>query len=1087
MKIIRLKKIANGAARGVAQSLVGLFIVVAALTATTAAQKKTQPSEPVNIDEYPRLESGKTVEREISGGSAVFFSVKLRRGEVLRLDGEEFANDYMLIAAAPTLRLLAVSDFGVRFDRETVFYVAENADEDVLVLIKADKEQKETSKFRLTATIRRAEDADRRRVEAAKIQVRAYKALNDGTTESLAAARADFESAAKIWRAVDENYWAAYSLNYAGMALVRLGKNAEALPLLEAALPLWRAANAKNGEADSSGVLGLLYFQTGESRRAIESFKRATELARGAGDRASEANHLESLSRIFSRLGEREKMAAYVFAASVRPNLDDRGVANMLSEMSVLQQSFGNFPSALEFDKLALEYARDDKYQTAGILAHLTDVYIALERFSEASEIAEAQLKTNREIENGGGDAIFWEQLAQISLKTGDKTKAREAAEKSLALAVKIDDRTTRASIFNTAGAVYNASNEAEKALPLLKTALVESKAAGVTLLEADAFKNLMLAERALKNARLAVFFGKQAVNVLQNQRSMLKSFDARKDVNFGSLDRSGQKSFLKSSENSYKKLAEVLIENNRLAEAHEVLTALKDQQMLDFDADVKTRLAPLSATAREAAGGEKFALAGARVDEPRWKLHGYNLGEINEENKAEVAQIEKQLNDAAGEYANALNQIETDFAAPVSEKDRAPDAITLRDLQTTLRESNGRTKQKSAAIYEIVGDENFTALVVTADNITKTVTAANGKKLEEKALRFWALLQSPTYDPTKISGEIYDIVFKPIETKIPADTKTLLWIADGNLRYVPPAALFDGEKYLVERFNHVAFTRRTIDGGKQANGASNAAARWTGTGFGSAAAHTVELNGERISFAALTGVADELNKIFSAKDKVLTGAVFADARFTKANFLAALKLKRPVVHVASHFNFSAGDESNSFLLMGDGSALTLAEMKSQPKLFAGVELLTLSACNTAAQRTGANGREIDGFAELAQRLGANSVMATLWSVADASTPALMRDFYSLKLNKNLSKAEALRQAQIALLSGASDAVPSATRGDLSPIKIVLTDAPKVAENTRSTIVYLKKQDAPVWDKSKHAPFAHPFFWSPFVLFGNWQ
>lgn len=1070
----------------VLQNVNRLLIAVVAFAGLTAAHAQTKT---LDIAELPKLESGKTVERELKGGDAVFFSAKVRRGELLRIDGEEFATDYTLVLAMPdTLALLAVSDFGVRFDRESVFYVAEEADREILVLIRADKRQTEKSRFRLTATIKTADETDRQRVEAATIQLKAYKSLNEGTPESLAAARIGLEKSAKLWSAVGENYWTAYSLNYAGMALVRLGKNAEALPFLEAALPLWKAAGAKNGEADSNGVLGALYFQTGENRRAIEALKTASELVRTVGDRRSEKNYLESLSGLHAKLGEREKRLVYAFAAFLRLEHDDANLANMLREMGVNQESFGNFPFAVELYKLALDYAGGDKRQRADILSNLTDVYIALERFPEAAEIADSALKINGE--SGGGNidaAIIWQQTAEINLRTGEKTKAREATEKMLSLAASIDDRTTRAIIFNTAGAVYNGGGEAEKALPILRRALVESKAAGVYLVEADAFRNLMLAERALKNDRLAAFFGKQAINILQNQRSMLKTFDAQKNVNFGSLDRSGQKSFLKSSENSYKKLAEVLIENDRLAEAHEVLIALKDQQLLDFNADAKTKLTPLSATAREAVGNQKFALAGKTVADLSWKLRGYSFEEPNEKNKAEAAQTERRLDAAIGEYANILKQIETDFAAPVSDKDRAPDIAAVRDLQTTLRESEARTKQKSAAIYQLVGDDFFSSLLITADDITKVTTPANGKKLEEKALHFWALLQTSTYDPTKISREIYEIVFKPLEAKLSADTKTLLWIADGNLRYVPPAALFDGKKYLVERFNHVAFTRRAASERKQTG---VGAPRWTGTGFGSAAAHTVELNDERISFAALTGVTDELNKIFTAKDKVLTGAIFPNAKFTKTNFLAALRLKRPVVHVASHFSFRAGDEANSFLLMGDGSAFTLTEMKAQPKLFDGVELLTLSACNTAAQQTGANGREIDGFAELAQRLGAGAVMATLWSVADSSTPALMKSFYQLKLDKNLSKAEALRQAQIALLSGTSQAKPAATRSDSSPIEIVLTDKnaqKQQAENTRSNIIYLNKQDAPAWDKSKHAPFAHPFYWSPFVLFGNWR
>ena len=160
---------------------------------------------------------------------------------------------------------------------------------------------------------------------------------------------------------------------------------------------------------------------------------------------------------------------------------------------------------------------------------------------------------------------------------------------------------------------------------------------------------------------------------------------------------------------------------------------------------------------------------------------------------------------------------------------------------------------------------------------------------------------------------------------------------------------------------------------------------------------------------------------------------VLPNTKFTKTSFLEAMKRKRPLVHIASHFSFRPGDEARSFLLLGDGTAFTLNEMKAETNLFEGVDLLTLSACNTAAAQPDANGREIDGFAELAQRLGAGAVMATLRLVLDASTPWLMRDFYSNKLNnQTMTKAEALRKAQIALLDGTAKTkpLPNAEKGE---------------------------------------------------------
>src|SRR3989442_6849838 len=115
--------------------------------------------------------------------------------------------------------------------------------------------------------------------------------------------------------------------------------------------------------------------------------------------------------------------------------------------------------------------------------------------------------------------------------------------------------------------------------------------------------------------------------------------------------------------------------------------------------------------------------------------------------------------------------------------------------------------------------------------------------------------------------------------------------------------------------------------------------------------------------------------------------------------------------------------------MIGNGSALTLEQLKEHGKMFGGVELLALSACETGAQqRDERTGREIDGFAELAQRLGAGAVMASLWKVADVTTAQLMVDFYTEREQRGWSKAEALRQAQIKLMRGSYSAAEMAQK-----------------------------------------------------------
>jgi CHAT domain-containing protein len=237
----------------------------------------------------------------------------------------------------------------------------------------------------------------------------------------------------------------------------------------------------------------------------------------------------------------------------------------------------------------------------------------------------------------------------------------------------------------------------------------------------------------------------------------------------------------------------------------------------------------------------------------------------------------------------------------------------------------------------------------------------------------------------------------------------------------------------------------------------------WRGLGLG--------VSKEYKDFPALTAVPRELRSIISetagARSRgVLPGVIRLDEQFTRRAFIDGLREGYPVVHIASHFRFNAERAETSFLLLGDGSYLSLEEMENSPGIFEKVELLTLSACDTAT--TGANGKEVEGLAFVAQDLGAKAVVASLWPVADVGTELLMREFYRLKrANPQWSKAEALRQAQTALLKGKV----SGTRA------IEEMRGPTVSDE-KGMRTY--KRDA-------KAPFAHPHYWAPFILIGNWK
>lgn len=303
---------------------------------------------------------------------------------------------------------------------------------------------------------------------------------------------------------------------------------------------------------------------------------------------------------------------------------------------------------------------------------------------------------------------------------------------------------------------------------------------------------------------------------------------------------------------------------------------------------------------------------------------------------------------------------------------------------------------------------------------------------------------REPPPDPRPLAKELYEVLVAPVVNDLQqAKAQTLMWSLDSFLRYLPLAALHDGEAYLLERYRLAVFTpaskARLKDTSRQ---------QWKVLGLGVSKAHT--------GFAALPWVVKELQGIIREegsqdRDGVLPGAIHLDEAFTRQTMLEALRKRYPVVHIASHFQFN---HTASFLLLGDGSQLPLSQLKAMPNVFSGVELLTLSACNTAMGSTRADGQEVEGLAILAQRQGAKAIVATLWAVADVSTQVLMQTFYRLWATKTeLPKVEALRQAQLSLLHGTGQAT------------------------TGSRTQWRRHQ----------APYAHPYHWAPFLLVGNWK
>ncbi len=122
------------------------------------------------------------------------------------------------------------------------------------------------------------------------------------------------------------------------------------------------------------------------------------------------------------------------------------------------------------------------------------------------------------------------------------------------------------------------------------------------------------------------------------------------------------------------------------------------------------------------------------------------------------------------------------------------------------------------------------------------------------------------------------------------------------------------------------------------------------------------------------------------------------------------------MLHLGTHFSLRPGNARRSFLLLGDGSKLTLDTIAGLD--FRNLHLVTLSACQSAlGGATTDDGREVEGLSAIVQRRGADTVLASLWRVEDRSTARLMHGLYDALPGQRGDVAAALRRSQLKLRS----------------------------------------------------------------------
>jgi len=863
-------------------------------------------------------------------------------------------------------------------------------------------------------------------------------------------------------QAVGDRSGEATTLNNIGHVYDAIGEKQEALKYYGQALPLYRAVGDRSGEATTLNNIGAVYHDLGEKREALKYYEQGLPLKRAVGDRNGEATTLNNIGLVYSDLGEKQDaLKCYEQALPLFRAVGDRsGEAVALISIGSVYSDLGEKQEALNYFGRALPL-----YRAVGDRSGEATTFISIGRVS--SDLGEKQEALNyfglalplyRAVGDRGGEAAALNNIGLVFSDLGEKQEALKYYGQVLPLLRAVEDRGGEATTLNNIGLAHSDLGENQEALKYYGQALPLFRAVRDRSGEATTLNNLMSFWKSQQQLRVAVYYGKQSVNRYQELRAAI-----------GGLDKELQRNFLKSKEYTYRALADLLIMLGRLPEAQQVLDLLKEEEYFSYlrrdgnEADALKGRATLTPT--EARLEKEYAEIADLVT-----ALGKELEELNRLTQPLPAQLARRtdvdgkLRLATERFQAYLGRLEKELGNSKDAGERLTQIQTSEGFQDTLRELGAGT----VALYTVVGEKKYSVILTPGSGPQVAAeTSITREELNKKIFALKDALRNPKVDPRPLAAELYNLLIAPMEKNLEgAKAETLMFSLDGALRYLPMAALYDAKRgqYLIERYRVVIYTPAGATDLKNA-----ARANWRGLGFGVSKAIKNEEVG---SFSALGGVPLELRSVIRSGQNaggVMDGEVYLDEQFTEQRFSDSLRTHQfPLIHIASHFSFKPGDSLKSFLLLGDGKPLTMEKLRSIPNLFSGVDLLALSACETGVGEKDAEGKEVEGFAVLAQRKGAKAVLATLWPVADDSTAKLMQEFYRLReTQKGINKAEALQQAQLSLL-----------RGGLKGGK---------ESEKRAEIVGATAPSQAAFKPDPNAEYAHPYYWAPFILIGNWR
>jgi len=907
-----------------------------------------------------------------------------------------------------------------------------------------------------------------------------------------------FDQALGLARGAGDPLTEAQALNGLGFTNIVVGKRGQAISYFQQALRLFRETGNRDGQAAALNNLGKIHADTGDLRKALECYEQVVPLVSDLGDHRVESALFINLGSLHARVGKPSMAVEYLTRALslVRAMHDDNNETYVLNNLGQLYADLGERQKALDcFDRsLALGRTNRNRSLEAASLNNLGNVYHDLGELQKALDCHVRARQIFQELSERQNEAYTVANIGMIHITLGDAREALNYFHQARALRQGGGDRRGEGYTLNYMGQAHHLLNEDRQSLDYLRQALEIARDIGDGQNEAYALTHLGVAHAALGDKPQAREFYGQALrrwrDLLNRQREATTLVNlAAVERELGELDEARahieaalglietlrtkvasqdlRASYFASAQDGYHICIDLLMkmEQQRAARgfaaaALEVSERARARSLLELLTEAKVEIeqgiAP-DLKQRERDNQARLSLHNSQLiqarsrppyDQKRVELLTAEL----KQDESEREQLESEIRRNNPKYAEIY------YPAPL----RLGAIQSLLDEQTALLEySLGR---ESSFLFVVTREGMQSYLLPKAAEIEPLIQVLRAALERPERGKFGHYVQA--------ARQLYEILIAPAAPTL-ALNRRLIVVPDGRLHYLPFEALLTQEaktrgradyralSYLLKRWTvsyapsaSVLATLRQSHQREATPPLPEPALQLVAFGDpvyepssdkpANQSASKMRLRQMLEGCSEKTGQwapprlvdsrreVEAIARLYPAAETALYLGQAASEESVKTNQQLS-RARR--IHFATHGLINECQPQNSALVLtmdDDPREDGLLHTYEIFNLKLSAELVVLSACQTGLGQQ-VRGEGVIGLTRAFLYAGASGVVVSLWQVADRSTADSMIQFHR-QLNRGADKAEALRGAKLEMIGS--------------------------------------------------GPYAHPYYWAPFVLTG---